>query len=82
MSALSICALAALLAVLFAGVYVISRLLLAKLKPGQRVRVKAPFIEIEAGPATADDKQVNEKAAEPQPPEVEPPKSSDKAPPG
>jgi hypothetical protein len=53
-------AIVALVAVVFAGVSLLMRQFLKNRQPGDRVRVKAPFFEIEAGPAQAPEAQLPE----------------------
>jgi hypothetical protein len=53
MSAGSLWALVALFVVIFMGLHLLVRQFLKNRQPGDRVRVKAPFFEVEAGPAEA-----------------------------
>ena len=67
MSTSGIWALVALVAVLFAGAWLISRLALTKPKAGEPFRLKMPFIEIETGPPLPDPRDTDDKHPERRP---------------
>ncbi|MEV4052721.1 hypothetical protein AB0J55_16190 [Amycolatopsis sp. NPDC049688] len=60
MSTGSLWALVALFAVIFSGAFLLVRQFLKNRQPGDRVRVKAPFFEIEAGPPPVAEAQLQE----------------------
>ncbi len=84
MSASSIWALVCLLAVMISGIWLVTRLILHKAKPGERVRIKAPFFEIETGPPASPPapEDTDGKIPEQRPSAVEAPKLADSDPPG
>ncbi|UUV28535.1 hypothetical protein NQK81_27545 [Amycolatopsis roodepoortensis] len=66
----------------FVGIWLLTRLVLDKVQPGEHVRIKARFLfSIETGPPAPTPEDADGKIPEQRPPAVEPPKPTDPDPP-
>ncbi|WP_199745346.1 hypothetical protein [Amycolatopsis sp. WAC 04182] len=82
MSASSLWALPCILVVVILGTWFVTRLILHKARPGEHVRIKAPFFSIETGPPASPPapEEADGKIPEQRPPAVEAPKLADSDP--